>query len=132
MLSKISFSPSIIGSITISMEKIIIQPINSNLKQNEVYYLGSYLRSEKTVNVAQKLPNLYSKLTADNFIVMPGKIGWSQGKIEQHSGSGDWYVEYDNSTGILTFHTSYNASGHGTAHTSENKVYVIIGNIETI
>lgn len=31
MLSKISFSPSIIGSITISMEKIIIQPINSNL-----------------------------------------------------------------------------------------------------
>ena len=105
---------------------------NSNLKQNEVYYLGSYLRSEKTVNVAQKLPNLYSKLTADNFIVMPGKIGWSQGKIEQHSGSGDWYVEYDNNTGILTFHTSYNASGHGTAHTSENKVYVIIGNIETI
>ncbi len=31
MLSKISFSPSIIGSITISMEKIIIQPINSNI-----------------------------------------------------------------------------------------------------
>ncbi len=31
MLSKISFSPSIIGSITISMEKNIIQPINSNL-----------------------------------------------------------------------------------------------------
>ncbi len=106
--------------------------INSNLEHNEVYYLGSYLRSEKTVNVAQKLPNLYSNLTADNFIVMPGKIGWSQGAAEQHSGSGNWYTEYNNSTGILTFHNSYSASGHGIAYTSENKVYVIIGNIESV
>ena len=105
---------------------------NSNLEHNEVYYLGSYLRSEKTVNVAQKLPNLYSNLTADNFIVMPGKIGWSQGAAEQHSGSGNWYTEYNNSTGILTFHNSYSASGHGIAYTSENKVYVIIGNIESV
>lgn len=106
--------------------------INSNLEHNEVYYLGNYLRSEKTVNVAQKLPNLYSNLTADNFIVMPGKIGWSQGAAEQHSGSGNWYTEYNNSTGILTFHNSYSASGHGIAYTSENKVYVIIGNIESV
>ena len=105
---------------------------NSNLEHNEVYYLGSYLRSEKTVNVAQKLPNLYSNLTADNFIVMPGKIGWSQGAAEQHSGSGNWYTEYNNSTGILTFYNSYSASGHGIAYTSENKVYVIIGNIESV
>lgn len=45
MLSKISFSPSIIGSITISMEKNIIQPINSNLMSTDnapgigTYYL---------------------------------------------------------------------------------------------
>ena len=47
MLSKISFSPSIIGSITISMEKNIIQPINSNLGTAKI--VSSATNSESRV-----------------------------------------------------------------------------------
>lgn len=123
----------------------IATSINSIQSGSSVYYLGT----GTSFDIKTKFPDDYTNLTANNFIVegtsvsssaSQGSLSWA---ISSYSGSATASINksYDASTGILTcnIQSSVTASVSGNNNGSRNgsntgscKVYLVLGEIETI
>lgn len=109
-----------------------------------VYYLGT----GTSFNVAALFPNDYANLTVDNFIFQPGTISCSvngNGGFRTYmstTGSVNISKNYNASTGAFTLtNTSKSlsvrdsetqASANSTASLTNIKVYLVIGDIESV
>lgn len=109
---------------------------------SQVYYLGT----GTSFNIAQKLPNDYQNLTADNFIVVTkSSSSWWRWEDKTMDGNWIWYTEpsksYNPSTGILTIGNNtiksrvsrvWDKNVIENTMTCTSAVYLVIGDIETV
>ncbi len=125
MLSKISFSPSIIGSITISMEKNIIQPINSNLAEKVIKPAESEIASGSQTklksfsaeigkyylvlrgHLANESSSSYLILQVESEGVLVSKIKWKSGLNNSWEGRATCAIVKATST-TITMNTTVN------------------------
>lgn len=87
--------------------------------------------TNKRIDCATLFPTEFTKLTAENFIIQPNVVGWSQGGSEQQSGSSNTSINYNATSGLLTWSMVWGSS-HGSAFTNNYDVYCVLGKINDL
>lgn len=79
--------------------------------------VGAWNYSGGTIDIKKILPNLYDKLTIENFSCGASMYIWAQGSFSKGTG-GNRSLTYDQSTGILTIQKWIVRGSDGTAEAS--------------